>query len=354
MIACLCVAAAPGQRTLIVDPVAGPFHTIPPAIAAAAPGDTVLVRAGTYRDPLVIDKGIRLIGQGATLVPPLNRVSVLMRDLPAQQTFCLAGFRAGRLPPLTNPSRIEVSRCAGVVAIQDLTTGTGQWALTVTDAHQVHVARLALGQLTTVTSNTVFSEMEFSLGAGVGVVVSDSPVTMVSGTINASGALFGSAGVPLHNSPLTTTRPASFGSTAQPAVSSSGSFPAVWLDPSTGLNPGRGAPPISGPATIRRAPVPSVIPASTDQHTAVLHAGAGNYSGIAISSLAKAQPTGLGSLWLGSHLSVLVVGTIPANGTFTYRLNHGTLPPGLAIAVQAVTTTGNRMAFSAPGVVVFR
>ncbi len=62
------VAVALFQGQLVVSP-AGPFRTIASAVAAAAPGDTVVVRRGVYREPTVrIDRGITVHGEpGAVL-----------------------------------------------------------------------------------------------------------------------------------------------------------------------------------------------------------------------------------------------------------------------------------------------
>jgi parallel beta-helix repeat protein len=51
-------------RTWVVDPAgAGDSVTIAGAIAAAKPGDTVYVRAGTYHEPIVLKEGLRLVGE---------------------------------------------------------------------------------------------------------------------------------------------------------------------------------------------------------------------------------------------------------------------------------------------------
>jgi len=54
------------------DTIVRPGQSIQGAIDAADPGDRIVVRAGTYREQLTIDKdGISLVGFGAILVPPL-------------------------------------------------------------------------------------------------------------------------------------------------------------------------------------------------------------------------------------------------------------------------------------------
>ncbi len=63
MLACLLL-----QNTWVVDDNGGPgvdFTDLPPAIAAAADGDLVLVKAGTYTHFVLVGKGLRILGEGA-------------------------------------------------------------------------------------------------------------------------------------------------------------------------------------------------------------------------------------------------------------------------------------------------
>ncbi|MGH7618669.1 MAG: nitrous oxide reductase family maturation protein NosD [Gemmatimonadaceae bacterium] len=62
----LAIAApsARAQRVLDVSP-SGPLHRVSDAIAAASPGDTVVIHAGTYREPLIsIAKRLTIVGDG--------------------------------------------------------------------------------------------------------------------------------------------------------------------------------------------------------------------------------------------------------------------------------------------------
>ncbi|HKB15810.1 MAG TPA: hypothetical protein VKF62_07080 [Planctomycetota bacterium] len=64
MLACLLL-----QQTWVVDDNPGPgvdFTDIPPAIAAAADGDILLVQPGTYTHFTLSGKGLRILGSGAT------------------------------------------------------------------------------------------------------------------------------------------------------------------------------------------------------------------------------------------------------------------------------------------------
>jgi len=57
-------APAASRRTVVVSP-AGPHRTVRAGIVAARPGDRVLVRAGLYREPMiVVDKPLEIVGEG--------------------------------------------------------------------------------------------------------------------------------------------------------------------------------------------------------------------------------------------------------------------------------------------------
>ena len=59
-------ASDDGRPRLVVDPLAvwGAYATIGEAIAAAPAGALVVVRSGTYREALVIDKAVEVVGEG--------------------------------------------------------------------------------------------------------------------------------------------------------------------------------------------------------------------------------------------------------------------------------------------------
>jgi len=62
-----------GQHVLRVDPnsdttIAGNYHTIQAAVDAAAPGDLILINAGTYNELVIMWKPVRLQGVGAASV----------------------------------------------------------------------------------------------------------------------------------------------------------------------------------------------------------------------------------------------------------------------------------------------
>jgi nitrous oxidase accessory protein NosD len=77
-IALAATAATAAARTLVVKP----GQSIQRHVDRARAGDTVLVRSGTYRESVEINKGITLRGQGSVLKPGPEGDSLCNRDAP--------------------------------------------------------------------------------------------------------------------------------------------------------------------------------------------------------------------------------------------------------------------------------
>ena len=126
------LAFALQSQVLVVDDSGGPgvdFTDLPPAIAAASPGDVLLVRAGSYSKPIV-NKGLSIhADQGAVVTVAGLRVE----SIPAGERVTLSG--------LTSPANGLISSCAGMVWIEGCRfqppTGGGQIALKVQDCVDV-------------------------------------------------------------------------------------------------------------------------------------------------------------------------------------------------------------------------
>ena len=93
--------AAPcaAQRTWLVDSSGGPgvdFTDLPPAVAAASPGDTILLRWGTgapYGFDLTIRRGIRIIGDDTAPIS-VRALEVTRRKPPALLEALVEEIRA--------------------------------------------------------------------------------------------------------------------------------------------------------------------------------------------------------------------------------------------------------------------
>jgi len=101
---------------LIVSP-AGPYRTITEALERAAPGDRIVVRAGTYREPLLrITKRLELIGEGGpVLIGGAHGVIEILADSVTVRGLVIQGVEPS---PLEDRAGIRI-REAGACRIED-------------------------------------------------------------------------------------------------------------------------------------------------------------------------------------------------------------------------------------------
>ncbi len=117
----LVLASAPvvAQQTWVVDAAGGPganFTDVPPAVAAAAPGDTLLIRSGTYTPPIAISKGLTLSPESSGDVAVFSPATLDIAGLPMGQRCALKSLHGVGGNPL-------LLRCAdnlGSVHVEDL------------------------------------------------------------------------------------------------------------------------------------------------------------------------------------------------------------------------------------------
>ncbi len=151
------------QTTWVVDSNGGPgvnFTDIPPAIAAAANGDILLVQTGTYSHFTLTGKGLRILGSGATGATPVfvmnpgtNGALTTVDAVPPGSVAHLSGLRF--LGPLGGPpggaSRLEVLGASTRATLADLlvfapdaATAAPGGAGVLVDAAQVRIVRCNL------------------------------------------------------------------------------------------------------------------------------------------------------------------------------------------------------------------
>ena len=112
-------------RTWIVDASNGAgadFTDIEPAVDAAADGDVVLVRAGTYSSFGIQAKGLRVVAASATPMVQGSiglRPVVAIRDLAAQQSVWIRGLQILEATENGYPG-VAITDCAGTVHLENV------------------------------------------------------------------------------------------------------------------------------------------------------------------------------------------------------------------------------------------
>ncbi len=358
----LSFAAATAQQTLLVGP-GQTFTTIQPAIAAAAPGDTVLVLPVTYSGPLDIDKGIQLIGQGADIIGPAAGLFspnfATVHDLPANQRFTMAGFRAvqGASQPTSLESIvIAVQNCAGFVALRDLSSSGGfrRFAVGASGSPQVFVGSVD-GYGLNATNSTVVCEACFLEFSYIALRAVDSSVVVVGSTIQTTGSPL-SFPVLVEGGRLVVSRSTvASGASGFPKSAIYATNTELLLDPSTVLQPSGGAPGIQG-ATAVPFPFASLrAQLAAGSLTVQSHGTANETFATVFGPVVGLQSTPLGLTWLDApQTSLLGFASYGADRLHSLTLPLPPLPPGLVVGLQTIGFEGGTIAFGVPSLVVTR
>lgn len=223
--------ALPSQTTHLVGP--GGFATLPAALAVAAPGDVILVQAGTYADALDADLGVTIRALG---VVQIQQSAFTQWNVPAGQTLHLDGLSfVGSLHVASG--RATLANCTVTPAF-----GTSTPALTAKDC-SVHLDGCTLTSLYTApfASNLV------------GTLVENADLTAVDTSFAAGGAFVPAASVRATNSRFVASNcvfqsvlPNSGGNCV---VANGGSL--VWLTDSTLTSGPSACPIVATGATVR-------------------------------------------------------------------------------------------------------
>jgi hypothetical protein len=119
------------QRVWIVDRSNGPgadFTDLPPALEAAADGDTIVVRQGVYANA-VTSRSVTLLGVGTPMLsttsvgPSGEQRALLVHGLPAGGTFSMRGFRLNQ-GAAAGSITAEIRDCSGHVVLADVSTSS--------------------------------------------------------------------------------------------------------------------------------------------------------------------------------------------------------------------------------------
>jgi hypothetical protein len=345
------------QQLLVVDSRGGAgshFRSIAPAIAAARPGDHVVVRPGSYTEPLLeVDKGIALIGGAGTELRLGNFTGVVVRDIPAGESFRMRGFTL--IGPFELTATIDVRGCVGPCAFQQLTGWSGGVGLRVTSCQQVAFRGItAYGAA--FTNSTVAMTLSYVQGTFHGLTCSGR-VSLDRCTVRCPDP-FAQAGIQMNSGRLLITRSevttnANSG-VPQPAINALGGE--IVLDPTARLVPAFGAPPVQGPATLvtrQFASLDADVAGSSVQLE--LHGIDGSDFVVIATTPAPVLPTPFGDLWLAARDHVLVDFGVLRNQVRTHNKSIPAAPvaPGSTVALQAALLHRTGLSLSTPAVLVF-
>ncbi|MCA8948667.1 MAG: hypothetical protein KDE27_04150, partial [Planctomycetes bacterium] len=318
---------ATAQQTLVVGPT-GAFATIASAIAAAAPGDTVLVQAGVYSETIDVDKGIRLIGEsGAHLEMGLFSFPVRVHDVAAGELLVLSGFSAGGMPNSID-SRIEVTNCAGIVALADLAQGGFErWFVRATGANQLHVTNVALRSADIADGNAVIRGCVFDTEFLEALSTGSGRTALVQCTVHGGSGVFPGPAIVQLGGELAVTRSAVTATGNNPAIVTQAPG-TILLDPSAVLTPASGRPAVSGPASVATFEFGSLSASTTGQllnMTAHGPVGAPFLTLLSLPVAEAASPFGLA--WIHpTNWGIAASGTFPSTRLVSSTLPHPARP----------------------------
>ncbi|MCA8964180.1 MAG: hypothetical protein H6838_00420 [Planctomycetes bacterium] len=336
------------------------------AIAAAAPGDRLVVQPGNY-DPVTCSIGVDIdLTSGATVEAAAGLVGLRIANLPAGQTARVLGGRVEGISILQSAGTIVVhetsfdtqvvpwqfSQCTGPVMFQGATglspTTVAVGSLDIDGCAQVSFTGCVLPQLRVSQSRVNLSQswvhpMQGNGVAGLHVLSGD--VTVVGGTLNGTFQLsfpIPTVAVRVDGGTFTATGGtlidrASF--PYQPAHSLEVNAGAVRLDPSVIVG---GTPPIAGAGSVTFTPVASLVA----NHTATtLSAVVTSEPGSAVFTLAgfpsPPYATQWGDAWLQASDPVLHFAVMPATGTSSFSRSFAGVPRWLELTLQPVALRSN-------------
>ncbi len=374
------VTLAAAQATWIVDASGGAgaqFTALPPAIAAAAPGDTLLVRAGSYT-PFIVSKGIRIVGEPGVVVVPTAVSSVAIVGVPAGEQFSMRGLEV-TCPGFCPVTHINISDNRGSVHLEDVRFSTR-------NDTGMHVARNDHVTLTRCVGNargclfiqqSTVSVVDCQLRGEVGVYLIGSPpaidihnsvVDIAGGSYRGGdGQPFGifeiaaAPGIKASTSQVTVSGTGTVveagewvGPTVRPlaALYESGIGSTIRVDPTVQLVPSGGGAPTGGNVIVET--VPALIGGATASTIGLrLDAPTGTAFGLFASLPAAPVPLPLGNFWLDPASALMFsTGVVGPSGNVEASLPVTRPLRGITLVFQGVTAEGTTLRLSTPSTVV--
>ena len=357
------VSQLPGQRTWIVDSRGGGhFLDLPPAVAAAADGDVIRVRATPIGYNLfTTSKGLTILAEDYALA--VGSQNLVIQNLPAGRQFTMVA-------PRLAPSSLTIQACQGRVLLAEMgVPGT----VTITDAVSVHLHRFSTTPGPMVVTRSHIVLVDASLAGGLYPTSSQSTLQATDATLEIAGGSCSGAWsttfpyVPAPSA-ITATRcaltirgaariMAGFSLTGPLAAGIVGNGGTLVHDPA--LVQITGSPAIQGSVVVAQQRLPALSLTSLAPVSARLLAPAGHVV-VFLASLAGDPITmgNIGTVWLDPALLVSA-GNAVVDPSQQVDLNLPVVPDptltGLTFALQAldVPTTGP-MFWSNPIQLAFR
>lgn len=186
----------PAQNLWLVNAAGGPgvhFTSLPPAVAAAADGDTIYVVTGPFGEgatPFTTDKGLTILGVGGAVpIATTPATPITVAGLPAGSTFRMAGFTR-----LTDGAiDMRITNCLGDVQLENLHAREPDWfspptvsiaiaacsSVTMRDVENFGAPAVSIWQSTAALVQCRFGLTTLGLGGGLGVDTIDATVDIV-------------------------------------------------------------------------------------------------------------------------------------------------------------------------------
>ncbi|MBZ0152158.1 MAG: hypothetical protein K8J09_11565 [Planctomycetes bacterium] len=186
----------PAQNLWIVNAAGGPgahFTSLPPAVAAAADGDTIYVMTGPFGEgatPFTTNKGLTILGfGGAVPITTTQATPIIVTGLPAGSTFRMVGFTR-----VTDGAiDLRCTNCLGEVHLENLHAREPDWfapqtvaiaiagcsSVTMRDVENFGAPAVSIWQSTAALVQCRFGLTTLGLGGGLGVDCIDATVDIV-------------------------------------------------------------------------------------------------------------------------------------------------------------------------------